>query len=1130
MDYDELVIHSYEWQDIVETAETGKSAIYGWCLNKNSERVLIKIEDYPLMLRVGLPNFIGNKKFIWRQSDADELANKFINSIKYSDPTHVPFNHQFSYMPAVYYYNRTIPILTFFFDSADAMRHAANVCKKETKFRNGTIMCEIHEDKISSSRKMITSIGSEKQTMFRYCQWFKCLGKKVENPISRGCSEYTVKWKTINPIPPNETANWNAVPGILSWDIEVYSDNPKMFPDEHNAKHVAYMISCVYRKGKGPIKRYGIIIGECNQIPEDKFPNCTLYSVNSEKELVDKFAEVVLETDPEILAGYNIFAFDYKYLDFRLKRLTLKWPNMSCLTDYNPLSDMEKIVWKSSAYGNQCLYILDCPGRISVDLLPIVKRDYKLPTYSLNAVCDHFNLTKSKMDVSAQEMFKIFERLTNARKQRKLLNNETPEDQKNKILSDFQQSVDETTKVMEYCIRDSELVLDLMTKINTWVGLIEMANICGVNIITLFTRGQQIRCVSQLYDLAFKHGFVVNSRNAPTFKYKGALVYEPIPGEYDNIICLDFSSLYPSIIRAYNISYDTFIPDGEEVDPNECVTIKFSQEEPADNHTYQYHRDEEIDLDELKEELEESEEEDKTIKPKIKMVIKEYSFRFSKKKKGLLPQLVENLVMERKGVNRQIASYVSESSLLKKYENLRRACEAKKIQSSSEIEDQMAKKSDEIKKNKSLSDYYDYMLKVSKAYENDKELYSEFLTDLQSKSKERRDRIEYLSIMETVLDKRQLGLKVSANSFYGFLGVQNGGKMPLIEAAMCVTAMGRILITQVKEYIEQKYNGIQVAGDTDSVMMELKDYITDSTQCDYWGRKLAQEITGLPRGETDIDGIVREEGIKGLFPPPLAMEFEKAMRMVIFRKKKYAAYYIGKNGKYKTKELYDEFGQVIGHKKELLVRGIILARRDSCKYVTELYTKILYNILDKKSFKESFALFYKAIKDLREDNVQIEKLSLVKTLGDSYKNASYFMKLFGDYLKRVGLPAMAGERLEYIIIDDKKEDKVGNRMRLITQYKDAMKTDTSSMHYDVMYYINNIMKGPIDQLFEVGYSKEINRMRLEYKIRKKSYTLHKPVTLIHKILSLIENENIAAKRDILEKNILSIVDYVENFQ
>ncbi|MEM2818898.1 MAG: type B DNA-directed DNA polymerase, partial [Nitrososphaerota archaeon] len=40
-------------------------------------------------------------------------------------------------------------------------------------------------------------------------------------------------------------------------------------------------------------------------------------------------------------------------------------------------------------------------------------------------------------------------------------------------------------------------------------------------------------------------------------KYRGAIVVDPIPGVHFNVIVLDFASLYPSILKEWNLSYET---------------------------------------------------------------------------------------------------------------------------------------------------------------------------------------------------------------------------------------------------------------------------------------------------------------------------------------------------------------------------------------------------------------------------------------------------------------------------------------------------------------------------------------------------------------------------------------------
>jgi len=81
---------------------------------------------------------------------------------------------------------------------------------------------------------------------------------------------------------------------------------------------------------------------------------------------------------------------------------------------------------------------------------------------------------------------------------------------------------------------------------------------------------------------------------------------------------------------------------------------------------------------------------------------------------------------------------------------------------------------------------------------------------------------------KAVLDGRQLALKISANSVYGFTGAQVG-KLPCLEISSSVTAFGREMIEMTMQKVEQRYtvaNGykhdtIVVYGDTDSVMIKF---------------------------------------------------------------------------------------------------------------------------------------------------------------------------------------------------------------------------------------------------------------------------------------------------------------------
>ena len=64
--------------------------------------------------------------------------------------------------------------------------------------------------------------------------------------------------------------------------------------------------------------------------------------------------------------------------------------------------------------------------------------------------------------------------------------------------------------------------------------------------------------------------------------------------------------------------------------------------------------------------------------------------------------------------------------------------------------------------------------------------------------------VMFLLHSSQVLDGRQLALKISANSVYGFTGAQVG-KLPCLEISQSVTSFGRTMIAFTKDEVEKKY-------------------------------------------------------------------------------------------------------------------------------------------------------------------------------------------------------------------------------------------------------------------------------------------------------------------------------------
>ncbi|KAI5287326.1 DNA-directed DNA polymerase delta [Ascosphaera aggregata] len=140
---------------------------------------------------------------------------------------------------------------------------------------------------------------------------------------------------------------------------------------------------------------------------------------------------------------------------------------------------------------------------------------------------------------------------------------EQKEDVHHTIITElFNGTPDSRRRLAVYCLKDSYLPLRLMDKLMCLVNYTEMARVTGVPFNYLLARGQQVKFISQLFRKAREQQLVIpNLANESTSEqYEGATVIEPTRGYYDvPIATLDFASLYPSIIQAHNLCYTTLL-------------------------------------------------------------------------------------------------------------------------------------------------------------------------------------------------------------------------------------------------------------------------------------------------------------------------------------------------------------------------------------------------------------------------------------------------------------------------------------------------------------------------------------------------------------------------------------------
>ncbi|THD18717.1 DNA polymerase, partial [Fasciola hepatica] len=250
----------------------------------------------------------------------------------------------------------------------------------------------------------------------------------------------------------------------------------------------------------------------------------------TESELLEHWAAFVRQVDPDIITGYNTQNFDMPYLINRAGHL--KVDGFAFLGRIRgSRSTVRDVMTQSKQMGRRENKFTNIDGRIQLDVIQILFRDYKLRSYSLNAVSYYF-LEEQKEDVE------------------------------HNVITDLQNGDAQTRRRLAvYCLKDAYLPLRLLEKLMCVVNSIEMARVTGVPLTYLLTRGQQVKVISQLLRKAKEHGFLL-----PTYQsqqgdeFVGATVLEPLKGFYNEpIATLDFASLYPSIMMAYNLCYSTLL-------------------------------------------------------------------------------------------------------------------------------------------------------------------------------------------------------------------------------------------------------------------------------------------------------------------------------------------------------------------------------------------------------------------------------------------------------------------------------------------------------------------------------------------------------------------------------------------
>jgi len=178
--------------------------------------------------------------------------------------------------------------------------------------------------------------------------------------------------------------------------LELNRSLSKVFPPLEGDK-VTFIGSTFTKYGeKEPYLNHCIVLNTCGKVAVE---NSLIETYSNERDVLLAWTKIIQKENPDIIIGYNIFGFDYAFMFNRADE-------NNCLLDFLKLSknkneicanyDQEKGIYKMEetsiqiASGQHDLKYIKMNGRIQIDLYNYFRREENLTSYKLDYVAGHF--------------------------------------------------------------------------------------------------------------------------------------------------------------------------------------------------------------------------------------------------------------------------------------------------------------------------------------------------------------------------------------------------------------------------------------------------------------------------------------------------------------------------------------------------------------------------------------------------------------------------------------------------------------------------------------------------------------------------------------------------------------------
>ncbi|CEJ91394.1 Putative DNA polymerase [[Torrubiella] hemipterigena] len=348
-------------------------------------------------------------------------------------------------------------------------------------------------------------------------------------PRRRHVFKYTQKRKT--------TSVQHEVSYMSTMSLEVHvNTRGKLVPNPEEDE-----VQCIFWSCKGDDVDDGVVSGLIVLDAESNIPQRLSKMVpfevrqeSTELDLLVTLVDVVRSLDPDILTGYEVHGGSWGFL---MERARLRY-------DYNLCDELSRMKTESHGrfgkqsdrWGFNTTSTIRITGRHMINIWRAMRSELALLQYTLENVAWHL--------LHLRTPHYTFRTLTNWYKSTRL---------------------HDISKVIRYYHSRTRMDLDILDANELIPRTSEQARLLGVDFFSVFSRGSQFKVESIMFRIAKPENLLLVS---PSKKQVGGqnaleclpLVMEPQSAFYSSpVLVLDFQSLYPSVMIAYNYCYSTFL-------------------------------------------------------------------------------------------------------------------------------------------------------------------------------------------------------------------------------------------------------------------------------------------------------------------------------------------------------------------------------------------------------------------------------------------------------------------------------------------------------------------------------------------------------------------------------------------